>query len=89
LAKLVGPMQCIRILSNGLRTCKERLNARLELIPSLLSSRHSAAVTVLWTAEEAGHGRSTEGAVPRQYFGIDYPDRPTPSNDAEPDRTNR
>jgi len=54
-------MQYAIILSNGLRTCKERLNARSELIPSLLSSRHHPAVTVFWTGEEAGHGRSTEG----------------------------
>jgi hypothetical protein len=35
-------------------------------IPSLLSSRRSAAVTVLWMGEEVGHGCSTEGAeIPR------------------------
>ena len=50
------------ILSNGLRTCKERLNAQLGSIRSLLSSRDSAVVTVHWTGKEAGHGRSTEGA---------------------------
>jgi hypothetical protein len=49
-------MQCVHILSNGLRTCKERLNARLGSISSLLSSRHSAAVTVLWMGEEASRG---------------------------------
>ena len=54
-------MQCTRILSNGRGTCKERLNARLGSIPSLLSCRHSAAVSVLWMGEEAGHGSSTEG----------------------------
>ena len=55
-------MQCTRILSNGLRTCKERLNARWGSIPSLLSTRHGAARTVLCADEEASHGGSTEGA---------------------------
>jgi hypothetical protein len=49
-------MQCTRILSNGLGTCKERLNARLGSIPSVLSSRHSIEVTVLWTGEKASRG---------------------------------
>jgi len=32
------------------------------LTPTLFSGCHSAAVTVLWSGEEAGHGRKTEGA---------------------------
>ena len=55
-------MQCTRILSDGLRTCKEPLNAPLRPLPRILSCRHNAAATLFWTGEEAGHGRPTEGA---------------------------
>jgi hypothetical protein len=37
--------------------------------PRSYSSRHSAAVTVFWMGEEAGHGRATEGVeFPRSYI---------------------
>lgn len=61
IVEIGGPRAVYRILSNGLRTCKERLNARLGSIYSFLSSRDSAVVTVLWMDKEAGHDRSTEG----------------------------
>ena len=61
-----GTKAVYRILSNGLRTCKEQLNARSGSIYSLLSSRDSAVVTLLLTGKEAGHDRSREGTeLPR------------------------
>jgi hypothetical protein len=62
IVEIGGAKAVYRILSNGLRTCKERLNARSGSIYSLLSSRDRAAVTVLWKDKEAGHDRSKEGA---------------------------
>jgi len=66
IVEIGGTKAVYRILSNGLRTCKEQLNARSGSIYSLLSSRDTAVVTVLWTDKEAGRNRSTEGTeLPR------------------------
>ena len=55
-------MQCVCILSDGLRTCKERLNAAFGLLPRILSCRHNAPATLFLAGQEAGHRRPTEGA---------------------------